>query len=292
MPTETEAPAKPGRTTRRRFLKFAGASTLAGLGLGVYTWRIEPHWVRVVRRELPIARLPDALIGRTLVQVSDLHVGPVVDPDFLRASLRSIAGLEPALIVITGDLTNDGAPAQVDEVARILEALPDAPLGCLAIPGNHDYGWGWSNLPLLENLGRRLAGIGVRLLRNEMADVGGLQVAGIDDLWSPCFRPGDVLPTLDPERASLVLCHNPDAADLPIWSGYRGWILAGHTHGGQCKPPFLPPPLLPVKNKRYTAGAFEVGEGRRLYINRGLGYLRRVRFNVRPEITAFRLERA
>jgi len=50
--------------------------------------------------------------------------------------------------------------------------------------------------------------------------------------------------------------------------------------------------MLPVKNTRYTAGAFELDGGRRLYINPGLGYLRRVRFNVRPEITAFRLIRA
>ena len=42
--------------------------------------------------------------------------------------------------------------------------------------------------------------------------------------------------------------------DEPAWWGdYQGWVLAGHTHGGQCKAPFLPPPLLPVKNARYAA---------------------------------------
>jgi len=51
----------------------------------------------------------------------------------------------------------------------------------------------------------------------------------------------------------------------------------------------LPPPILPTKNKRYTAGEFDLGDGRRMYINRGLGHLIRVRFNVRPEITAFTL---
>jgi predicted MPP superfamily phosphohydrolase len=69
-------------------------------------------------------------------------------------------------------------------------------------------------------------------------------------------------------------------------------VLAGHTHGGQCKPPFLPPPLLPVRNRRYTAGEFAVAPGRTLYINRGLGHLIQVRFNVRPELTLFTLERA
>lgn len=49
---------------------------------------------------------------------------------------------------------------------------------------------------------------------------------------------------------ALVLVHDPGAADLQSWSDYRGWMLAGHTHGGRCKPPFLPPPLL--QNWRYA----------------------------------------
>ena len=97
---------------------------------------------------------------------------------------------------------------------------------------------------------------------------------------------------LDRRLPTVVLCHNPDVSDEPMWSDLEGWILAGHTHGGQCKPPFLPPPILPVRNKRYTAGTFEVGRRRMLYINRGLGHLTRIRFNVRPEMTLFTLERA
>jgi predicted MPP superfamily phosphohydrolase len=93
-------------------------------------------------------------------------------------------------------------------------------------------------------------------------------------------------------QPTVVLSHNPDAQDLPIWEGVHGWVLAGHTHGGQVRAPFLPPPVLPVKNRRYTSGAFDVGPGRTLYINRGLGFLIQVRFAVRPELTLFTLERA
>jgi predicted MPP superfamily phosphohydrolase len=49
--------------------------------------------------------------------------------------------------------------------------------------------------------------------------------------------------------------------------------------------------VLPVRNNRYTAGEFVVGDGRRMYINRGLGHLLQVRFNVRPEMTLFTLTR-
>ena len=100
--------------------------------------------------------------------------------------------------------------------------------------------------------------------------------------------PAALLAQKSQDASTIVLCHNPDAADRPIWAGYQGWILAGHTHGGQCKPPFLPPPLLPVANKRYVSGKIELSGNRNMYISRGVGHLLRVRFNVRPEVADFR----
>jgi predicted MPP superfamily phosphohydrolase len=137
-----------------------------------------------------------------------------------------------------------------------------------------------------------LARHGLHLLRNDRVDIGGLQLIGLEDYWGPSYDPAPVLAGLPPGAPAVVLSHNPDTADEPVWGAFNGWILAGHTHGGQCKPPFLPPPLVPVRNRRYTAGAFAVGGGRSLYINRGLGHLIRVRFNARPEITVFTLTRA
>ena len=114
----------------------------------------------------------------------------------------------------------------------------------------------------------------------------------MDDVWATRMDPARALATADSDRATLVLSHNPDSADLPGWGGYAGWILSGHTHGGQCKPPFLPPPILPVRNARYTAGAFDLAGNRSLYISRGVGHLTQVRFNVRPEVTVFELQAA
>lgn len=274
------------RITRRRFY---GTAAALGLGVGAYTWRVEPHWVEVVRRDLPIRGLPAALVGRTIAQVSDLHVGPQVDSAYLAAALRTVNALHPDIVAVTGDFMSKACPERVDEVVRVMEALTAPPLGCFAVTGNHDYGEHWSDRSHADRLAGKLAGVGVRVLQNESADVVGLRVVGLDDLWSPDFRPADAFRGLDPAAPAVVLCHNPDAADRPVWGGYRGWVLSGHTHGGQCKPPFLPPPLLPVMNKRYTAGAFDLGDGLTLYVNRGLGHLLRARFNVRPEITLFRL---
>jgi predicted MPP superfamily phosphohydrolase len=113
----------------------------------------------------------------------------------------------------------------------------------------------------------------------------------MEELWSHLFQPTETLEGYDPERAAIVLSHNPDSVDRPGWGNYKGWILCGHTHGGQVKLPFIRPPYLPIENPRYVAGEFDLGDGRRMYINRGLGYTRRIRFNVRPEITSFALRR-
>ncbi len=280
----------PPARTRRSFLKRATLATAAACAGAVgYTFFVEPFWWRVIRREMPIHNLPSDLVGRTLVQISDLHIGPRVDEAFMVKALKEVARLDPDLVVITGDLVHYLSPSDADQAARVLENLAPGRLGTLAILGNHDYGAGWEDEIAAADIERRATDLGIQVLRNETAEIAGLQIAGLDDFWAGRCFPEKVLSRLDAGRASLVLCHNPDALDGPGWDGYRGWILSGHTHGGQCKPPFLPPPLLPVRNKRYTKGEIDLGDGRRVYINPGLGYLRQVRFNVRPEVTVFTL---
>lgn len=278
----------PLLTRRQAIAAAVGAVVAAPPATGLYAWGIEPHWLRVRRRDLPVAGLPPALAGRTLVQLSDLHVGPQVDAGYVTRALRRAAALDPDIVVCTGDWITYRGPGQFAELARVLAALPRGRLATVGILGNHDYGFGWRLTEVADRVAAVVADAGMRVLRNETHDVAGLTLIGLDDLWSPRFGPGPLLAAHGAGPA-IALCHNPDAVDRPVWAGFRGWILAGHTHGGQCKPPFLPPPLLPVANRRYTAGEFALDDGRRLYINRGIGHLLRARFNVRPEITAFRL---
>lgn len=277
--------------TRRQFLRATAVASGLGLGVGVYTWRWEPHWVEVVEHRLPVAHLPDRLKGVRLVQLSDLHIGPRVEDAYLMQIFKQVRDLAPEIVVYTGDFTSYVSNI-LTHAGRVFAHLPLGSRATLGILGNHDYGPGWAHPEVADAIAALALSAGVRVLRNEIAAVEGLQVAGMDDLWARRFNPAPTLTALDPRQASLVLSHNPDTVDKPGWGEYGGWILAGHTHGGQCKPPFLPPPLLPVRNKRYTSGEFALSEGRRMYISRGIGHLFRVRFNARPEITLFHLDRA
>lgn len=280
---------------RRRFLqRSAGTLAAAAMGTVGYTWLIEPHWEQVIERDLPIANLPEALLGKTLVQLSDIHVGPKVDPGHLISAFARAASVRPDIVVITGDFLtyeHSRGDSQYDQLRAVLAHVPTGRLATFGILGNHDYGRGWSEDVVAARVVSVVERLGVRVLRNESATIAGLDVVGVDDLWA---RRANVPMALEQRTgsASIVLCHNPDALDVLPWNGYRGWILAGHTHGGQCKPPFLPPPILPIQNRRYAAGEVNLADGRRLYVNRGLGHLIRVRFNVRPEITRFTLRRA
>jgi len=281
-----------GMLTRRKTLKALAAAGAGALATGLYTWRVEPHWLEFTFPALPISGLPPELEGLTLAQISDLHVGPRVDDEYIIRSLRRVQEFTPDFVAFTGDWITYRGPHQFDQLHRVLEHIPHGRLGTAGILGNHDYGFNWRMVDVADRVAEIARSAGVTLLRNQASTLAGLQFLGLDDLWSPRFSPADLLAQRGSDLSTIVLCHNPDAADLSVWGQYQGWILAGHTHGGQCKPPFLPPPLLPVKNKRYTAGKFSLSGNRRMYISRGVGHLLRVRFNVRPEVPIFLLRRS
>ncbi len=275
--------------SRRKWLKW----TVPAIGLGCFAdaYFVEPQWVEFIHRDLPIENLPTDWDGRTLVQLSDIHVGRSVSESYLTQTFDRVAALQPDIVVVTGDfVTSYGrTPPPREQIERVYSHLPRGAIATLGCLGNHDHGNYRGGGKLSAQLTEILLDHGLRMLVNGATDLGGLQIAGVDDLWRGDCRIRETLRQTSPDAARLVLCHNPDGADLAGWDGYRGWILSGHTHGGQCKPPFLPPPLLPVKNQRYTAGEFAVADGRQLYISRGLGHLLPVRFNCRPEVTVFRM---
>ncbi|MBS0660160.1 MAG: metallophosphoesterase [Verrucomicrobia bacterium] len=276
--------------TRRDFLRGAFRALGAGaFGSLLYGWGCEPHWLDFVERPLPVERLPVAWCGLRVAFLTDLHVGPVADT-YLQHVFARVRSMQPDLVVYTGDFVDQAR--YVEHAAVLFERAPLGRLGTFGVLGNHDYGVRWRDHHAAANLCQRLAERGICILRNEVVQLGGLQIAGLDDLWARRCDPRRTFAQLDPVLPSLALVHNPDAVDRPGWERFRGWILAGHTHGGQCRSPFLPPPLLPVQNRRYSSGEIGLDGGRRLYISRGVGYALRLRFNTRPEVTWFELQRA
>jgi predicted MPP superfamily phosphohydrolase len=180
--------------------------------------------------------VPAGVEGTRVALVTDLHVGPIRDAGFTRRVVDAVNAAEPDLVVLGGDL----ADGRVDQVGTALAPLADlrAPLGVVAVSGNHEYISGEPDawLELWERLG-------VTVLRNSSVTVGqgdsSFTVVGISDPAGDRFDEGP-----DPERAfagidpaawTLLVAHQPRQA-LDVQSRGVGLQLSGHTHGGQLWP--------------------------------------------------------
>jgi len=271
---------------RKSFLGLGGLFFFSG----IYAWQLEPFWLEFVKKKMPIKNLPPRLVGKTLLQISDIHVGNRFDYQFIIQSFKKAQKLNPDFVVYTGDYVSYEDKTQLTQLKEVLQSTVKGKLGTIGILGNHDYGKNWKQAKVATEISHLLKEAKIELLRNEQIEIEGLNFIGFDDYWGLNFNPKTAMNEFDKFKANIVLCHNPDVCDLDVWNDYQGWILSGHTHGGQVKAPFLDPLIVPVKNKRYNAGEIDLKDGRTLYINRALGHLWQVRFNVRPEITLFTLE--
>src|SRR6185312_15803797 len=105
------------KITRRRLLKGVAATAGLSLATGFYTWRIEPHWLQIVERTLPIKNLPPKLEGARMAQLSDLHIGPQVDDSYLLETFARVREIAPEIVVYTGDFTSKASGA-LDHAGR------------------------------------------------------------------------------------------------------------------------------------------------------------------------------
>ena len=244
---------------------------------------------------LPVLGLEDDLVGKTVVQLSDTHVGNRVGESYLRQQFEYVDSLKPDFVFFTGDFLDDATEWHVDQGEKLLRHFPRGSIGTACVLGNHDHGEHESSAGQSRKSTERITSLfadqGLNLLRDQVVDFPGLRVVGLRDYWYGGFNHASAAEVISEvvDRPGIVLSHNPDTVDLPIWNGYQNWVLCGHTHGGQCRFPLVGAPQVPVDNKRYISGRYDIDGGHKMFINRGLGHTARVRFMARPEITVFKM---
>ena len=275
---------------RRRMLKLSLVGGVATFG---YAWQIEPRWIEYQHLDMPVPDLADSLVGKTCIQLSDLHIGPRVGEAYLRRQFEYVKTLKPDFVFYTGDFVDYVDKDQFDLLRKIMPDAPQGAIGTAGVLGNHDFARHSDGSGLTKRIEGFLNEIGINILRDSAIELGDLRVAGLEDFWSTRFRVESARKgILSGEKPSIVLSHNPDTADLDVWGDFNGWILCGHTHGGQCVIPFVGPPIIPVRNREYVSGVYDLEPQRKMYINRGVGHTLKARFCARPEITVFRLTKA
>jgi hypothetical protein len=256
--------------SRRRFfgrIANAGVVGSAALTGGVATAKAQ-FTAEVVEVDVEIPGLPPELEGFRIVQLTDIHIGPTLRGDDLRAMVERANALHADIMAVTGDLI-DGFVEDLREHVAPLGELRGRH-GTYFVTGNHEYYWGVR--PWCEEVAR----LGLTVLNNEhrVIEVGTarLLLAGVTD-----HQGGDHDPEheSDPAAAcagapdhdvSVLLAHQPRSIYAAAEAGYDLQI-SGHTHGGQ----YFPMNLLVHLVQPYVAGLHLHG-GTQIYVSRGTGY--------------------
>ncbi len=260
----------PHDPDRRLFLArlLAGGALLSTFGLGAAAAVIVARGPKVRRVAVALRRLPAAMDGSTIVQISDLHVGPTIDRAYVEAVVAGANALEPDVIAITGDLV-DGTVTQLRDAVAPLGGLR-AKHGVFFVTGNHEY-YSGADAWVAE-----LTRLGIKVLRNERVTIGAgeasYELAGVDDYTAHRFGRGHgadmkkALAGVDPSREVVLLAHQPKHIVEAEAAGV-GLQLAGHTHGGQ----IWPFGLIVRMVQPYVRGLNRHGRAQ-IYVSCGTGY--------------------
>ena len=259
-------PAPEASLSRRMFLARVTGGVAVAIGStsvarGMVTARGAHEIVDV---DVVLAKLPKALDGFSIVQLSDLHVGMTIDREFVQRVVDQANALKPDLVVLTGDLV-DGKVEDLRDDAAPLANLKSRH-GTYAVTGNHEYYSGAD--PWIT----ALTAMGIKYLRNERVAIDGFDLAGVDDHSASGYKGhGEDLHAAlggrDASRPVVLLAHQPRQVRRASKFGVD-LQLSGHTHGGQIWPWHY---LVKLQQGGLLAGRYQFDDTQ-LYVTRGCGY--------------------
>lgn len=222
------------------------------------------------------SKLPVHIKKIRIAQISDVHLGILVQPKRLNNMIRLIQNEHPDIIVSTGDLVD----SNLKNIIGLVEPFRklNAPLGKFAVLGNHEYYAGLSeSIQFTKNAG-------FQLLRNDSITVGSLiTISGVDDhIKSNSSTEKKLLETLPKNKFRLFLKHRPIVNDSRLFD----LQISGHIHNGQIFPFRLFTNLI----FKYKCGLYNLSDDSKIYVSSGTGtWGPMIRFLSPPEITIFEI---
>lgn len=241
-----------------------------------YGFLIEPKLITVKEHKITVNNLPDNFNGFKIVHISDLHYGRMFDEDRLKKLVNSINEQKPDIVVLTGDLIDKDTNMTIDEANKISAELNkiNSTSGKYAISGNNDLKFDeWTNI---------ITNGGFIDLNNTYDTIykDGYQnifIAGASTLQDKQSINDKVKTSIDYLNSfdkngpvyKILLLHEPDVID-DINVNPFDLILAGHSHAGQVRLPFIGAIYLPDGAKKYYESYYKL-KNSDLYISNGLG---------------------
>lgn len=255
----------PMHHSRREFFKkgldFSSLAIAFALsGRAVY----EANFVKLEKVDISIKDLKHEY---TIVQLSDLHIGGLIDERFILDIVKRVNALSPDIVVITGDLVD----IELSQAMGALEALQklSSKYGTYFIVGNHEYFHG------VDSIIQVVKSFGIRVLENENVYIGpkgeGFNLAGVYDVFG--YRSKHHIPDIhktlqhiDSSSPTVLLAHQPRFVEEVPKS--VDLMLSGHTHGGQ----LYPFRFLVKLQQPYISGLHRYNENLQVYVNKGTGF--------------------
>ncbi len=242
----------------------------------------EANSLSLERVTITLDRLPKALDGFKIVQLSDTHHSPFTGIEHIKRAVKIANRLRPDIFLLTGDYVSHERE-YIAPVAAVLGKLKSK-YGTYACLGNHDH---WTDADLVTHLFR---GEGINMLINEglriEAPKASFWLAGVDDYMVGKTDLPAAMKGSYPDEMKLLLAHNPiifrEAARMGI-----DLTLSGHTHGGQVKVRDDAKRLFP--QRKLKAGLY-YRKNSQIYITRGIGtVVVPMRYRCPPEISLLEL---
>ncbi len=202
----------------------------------------------------------------SIVQISDLHIGGLIDQKFVKESVDKINALKPDIVFITGDLI-DTAIENIEESIRELDNIVSKH-GIYYILGNHEY------FHDVKKIIKFMKTTKLTLLLNENVSIDALRlnVVGVTDLIG--YRINQLVPDIhkafhgtNPVYKTILLAHQPKFIE-ELGNYKPDLILSGHTHGGQ----IWPFEYLVRLQQPYVKGLHTLPNGSFIYVNSGIGF--------------------
>ncbi|MFK5975648.1 MAG: metallophosphoesterase [Sulfurovum sp.] len=217
--------------------------------------------------------------------ISDIHLGIYNDELIMERIVEKVAKLDIDALLIAGDFTYEPNPNQFH---KLFASLQRVKVPIYAVLGNHDRQRPGADIRV--PLETALQDLGVHIITNRAIELNGVTLLGLGSNWAENDKV-ELLDSYSKEDNLVVLTHNPDTLLKTKKHHYPDLTLAGHTHGGQVRIPYLYKKVIPVRGDiLWDKGLYEYKNGK-IFISSGIGMVGLpLRFLIPPTIDVLWLE--
>lgn len=258
------------------FLKLFIIIILIISAIIAYGFLVEPKLITVKEQKISLDNWPDNFNGFKIVHISDLHYGRIFNNQSLKKLVQSINEQKPDIVVLTGDLIDKDThmtTKKANQISNLLKKI-NATTGKYAVNGNNDLNFDeWVNI---------VTNGGFKDLNNTYDTIykdgySSLFIAGASTVKDKLSINDKLKTSIDYLNSftkdgpiyKILLLHEPDTIDDLSVNPFD-MILAGHSHAGQVRLPFLGPIILPDGAQKYYDNHYKI-DNSDLYISNGLG---------------------